>query len=352
MLIKLIIIIDFSYESNGVIFITYSAITGRGITMTNFNICLQELQDEYNRYFESKMADTLIKPLSNLLSIKKVSSAILHFLETNKASVISQIQNCPEIREELYGEKYYGHLDTADSIKLNSNEIYLQLIDQLRNSETKTSQVIHIHVIFIQRIFDHLLNKDILESKKEFTHKKMELCKTLFTSELFATANRGRVESNTKFFLSTNPGINRNRYFKSKFNETEKHSKAIYRFFPDKQSVFFKSISSANIPFVAGASGHMGSLLLGALLYGELSAIELHEYSFVCALSLIHGGNHSFHEAMLVARQVEIPYLIGNYASAIPESVKKMSEFDGLIKKFPEFLFAESIASCRIQITK
>lgn len=320
--------------------------------MINFNVCLQELQDEHNRYFESKMADTLIKPLSNLLSIKKVSSAILDFLETNKESVISRIQNCSEIREELYGEKYYGHLDTTDSKTLNSDEIYLQLINRLENSKTKLSQIIHIHVIFIQRIFDHLLNKDIRRPEKDFTHKKMELCKKLFTNELFAAANRGRIESNTNFFLSTNPGINRNRYFKSKFNETENHFKAMHRFSPDEQSTFFKSISSTNIPFVAGASGHMGSLLLGALLYGELSETELQEYSFVCALSLIHGGNHSFHETMLVARQVDIPYLIGNYVSAIPESVKQIPEFDGLRKEFSGYLLEESNSSYRIQITK
>lgn len=307
--------------------------------MQDFSVCLKELEDEQRRYFESKLADTFIRQPGSISSIRKISLAIVALIQRNLYMVISQIGTNLQIKNEIYDKNYYGHLETDNKDSATPQNICHQIINVLENPAAKLNQVINIHAIFIHRIFDHLPNKSITLTNEAINSKKAELCSLLFPDFLFKQRNRKEIRKDLS--LRTTPGINRNRFFQNKLKKTEEHSPALYRFVLTEQSAM-------NMLFVAGSSGHTGSLLLGAMLYGKLTQEECKEYAFYCALSLIHGGNHSFHEAMMVAHQVGIPYSSDHYEVSIPESIKQMQEFTELCSEFPQFLTENSTRSFSI----
>lgn len=296
----------------------------------NFKICLKELKEERAKFFEAKLAETFLDCCTNLASTKKVSSAIIKLLINNKDRVLGILED-NKIRDELYNEKIYGHLDIDSVDSITPIKIYNQLIETLTQSDYKIIQIVNIHSVFIHRIFDKIAS----EQQKD---QKAPLVSKLFSSNLFSEDNRGRTQIKFDFDLIKSSGANRSRFFTKKLQETQTHAPAFLRFAADEQSSFFRTITKLGMPLIAGASGHTGSFLLGALLYGDLTQKELREYCFTCALTLIQGGNHSLHEIMIVAQQVNIPYQAGNYLSAIPDIIQQQSEFLNLCSEFSEFL--------------
>lgn len=303
-------------------------------TMKTKSIYLLELEEEYKRFFESKLAGLLDKEFLALHSIKKVSQAILMLLKKNKEEVIERFRQDAKIKKELFGKEFYGHLTADDN--LTEENIYSQVVSLLEDY-SRPSCILQLHALFIHRIFDHLKIKSLQgEHDNIVLQRKSKLCTGLFSENLFK--NRSRQEINSSALFTTVSGINRNKYFQNKLNVGETHSPALFRFQPDNQSPFFLAAKTANMPFVAGPSGHMGSFLLGALLFAELSQDDLKEYAFGCSAFLISGGNHSFHECMVVAQQIGIPYTLGNYVEAIPDTIKKTATYQSLQLEFTEFL--------------
>src|SRR3990167_2484141 len=123
---------------------------------------------------------------------------------------------------------------------------------------------------------------------------------------------------------TTQLGISRHPVFIKMLEKSDKnHTRAMEKYTPDYKTTFFKSALEKNIPIFCGPSGHTGSLMLGAKLYGDLTSEQLKEYALVSFAFLAAGGNHSFHEVMVVAALVGVDFKVGNYAESIPLSIKK-----------------------------
>lgn len=285
-----------------------------------------ELQLRYREYLESVFAIELLKHKNNYSSIAKISTAILKFIEANTLHVENIIKNKPEIVAELSGS-YYGAIFNTPQ-QLSSKEILSKIVHTLKNDASEVKQIMQIQAVFIHRIYDAL----------EQNPKKLKWVDTLFPKELFSGSVRGRSEVSNKAIKPTQQqGIARLSLFKKRIESSSSmHVRAIDRFTLEPSAPFIKSANENALPLVSGPSGHTGSFMLGAKLYGDLTSEELAEYALLVFAFLAAGGNHSFHEVMVVAEKVGVAYQLGNYADSIPSSIAKLSVFQSLSWQFPE----------------
>lgn len=291
----------------------------------------KQLNLRYKEYFESIIATGLLKEPMLFSSVKKVSTAIIRMMDNNKIQVISLIAKTPriivELKEPFFGSCYH------ESVEVSAEEVFNKMHSMLSNADN-LSTVMQIHCIFVHRIYDHLETNSL---KADFVSK-------IFPDSLFNSECRGRKEICP---AKTNPthqlGIARHSVFAGMVGVSEKkHLRAIDRFALNQMSDFVMSAEKNRLPVVCGPSGHTGSLMLGAKLYGNLNVDQLKEYALVSFAFLTAGGNHSFHEVMVVAALAGINVDSAQYDTSIPESIKTSKLYKKLCKRFPEFLDAAS----------
>lgn len=90
-----------------------------------------------------------------------------------------------------------------------------------------------------------------------------------------------------------------------------------------------------DMPVMAGPSGSAAYMLNTAMVLG-LSREQLHLYTMALVGSIVGGGHHTFHEIMTVAAHVGIPYIPGDYLSAIPPGFWRDRGFQDLVHQFYE----------------
>lgn len=288
----------------------------------------EELTRQFRIYFENKLSETVLtKKHRELPAVKKISQKILTMLDANSAeSIYAIFNNHQSIVEELYSDTHFGRLGTKDEKpKGNLPEKLLNDIRKiLQNDNASLDQVIHIHSIFIHRIFDKLVNKF-----DGYNHEvKNRLVDTLFTKNYFSEQNRGRICVSANAACTQAYGFVSNPYFGRLFKtKLIPHRRAVDVFQLDTNSKYALEIGKSNLPFVAGPSGHTGSLLLGALVYGELDNEHLKQYLLAIFAYLSAGGNHSFHEVMIIGRLIGLEYKDGEYLDVLPKSLLEDPEF-------------------------
>ena len=251
----------------------------------------KQLNLRYKEYFESIIATDLLKEPMLFSSVQKVSTAIIRMMDNNKIQVISLIAQTPriiiELKEPFFGSCYQENDDVS------AEEVFNTMYSMMSNTQANLSTVMQMHCIFVHRIYDHLETNPL---KENFVSK-------IFPDSLFNSECRGRKEICP---AKTNPthqlGIARHSVFAGMVGVSlKKHLRAIDRFALNQTSDFVMAAEKNRLPVVCGPSGHTGSLMLGAKLYGNLNADQLKEYALVSFAFLTAGGNHSFHEVMMVA---------------------------------------------------
>jgi hypothetical protein len=268
----------------------------------------QELKLRYREFFESKLAVAIIGNTEQPASIQQLSAAILELINTNPQTILERIAAEPKILDELC-EPYFGSCYHEGALKTPAE---------------------------ILATLTQVLNSDHLPVKAD----KTSLVSALFPPALFSKESRSRIPAQEQEIKATQQlGICRNPVFQKMVGLAKKSSlRAMERFKPDYQSSFFKASLEQNRPSVCGPSGHTGSLMLGAKLYGNFKAEALKEYALMCFAFLTAGGNHSFHEVMIIAALAGLSLKAGSYAQSIPGTVKELRFFTQLKKNFPEFL--------------
>lgn len=91
---------------------------------------------------------------------------------------------------------------------------------------------------------------------------------------------------------------------------------------------FYGDLDTRNLLFGGGISGTSGTLLQAAEAFGPLDNIE-HKKQYMLAIIgyLVGGGMHSYHECMIIAKRIGIPYSYGSYIESLPESFKSSDDF-------------------------
>lgn len=295
---------------------------------------IAELKTCQKEFFESKLALYLIKNPELFPAVKKTSAYICDFITQNSARVLEQIRICPAICEELCNEQYFGRINLSK--ERATPILLLNAILQVLREQTNLSQVMQIHAIFAYRIYEKITI--IKTSDREEFKTTMK--------ELLAPENRGRIERKTTSDLTSRLGITHNPVFTKQLRETgEFHTRAIDRFSADPASPSHAAMTAENIPFVAGASGHTSTLLRGIKLYNHLTPIEYTEYALACFAFLTAGGNHSFHEVMIIAKKFGVLYEINNYKNLLTEAMHSQAEIQELFKLLQEPLSPRSITT-------
>jgi hypothetical protein len=90
-----------------------------------------------------------------------------------------------------------------------------------------------------------------------------------------------------------------------------------------------------DMPVMAGPSGSAALMMNTALVLG-LTPEQLQVYSMALVGSIVGGGHHTFHEIMTVGALVGIPYVPGDYLSAIPRALWLDEGFRELVGRFFE----------------
>jgi hypothetical protein len=290
-----------------------------------------ELQIRYKEFFESRFAIELLKSSEKFPSINQISKAIINFIESHKKTVLALIQNNSKITAELK-EPYFGSCYGSRE-EVTPQEVLEKICSTLTDPNADLSTVIQMHCIFVHRIYDHL------EKKNE----KAALFTQIFSNALFNKENRGRIEINGgNAKPTTQLGISKHPVFTKQLPQSDRgHARAIDRYGLNSCSTFFNATIKQKIPVVCGPSGHTGSLMLGALLYGNLSTEQLREYALISFAFLTAGGNHSFHEVMVIANLAGVETKPDDYATSVPPSIRQTKAYAKLARDFPEFLSNE-----------
>lgn len=287
----------------------------------------KELQIRYREFFESQLAIHLLKHSEYFPAVKKISAAITEFMITNKSIVLNVIKDNPKIIMELR-EPYFGSCFEDGEI-VSAETAYEKILATLNDEQADLDKIMEIHCMFIQRIYDCLEQK---AEKADFVH-------TLFPSSLFNADSRSRIEKKGDIQATTQLGITKHPVFSKMLEKhPKKHLRALDKYEPNPSALFFKSATEKSVPTVCGPSGHTGSLMLGAKLYGKLNASELKEYALASFAFLTAGGNHSFHEVFIIANLLDMTGQAESYVSSIPESIISTDSCKPIQKHFPEFL--------------
>lgn len=134
-----------------------------------------------------------------------------------------------------------------------------------------------------------------------------------------------------------------------------RHTAAVskYERATDPQHPAIQSAAKHNMPFVAGPSASAAELFICAGIM-QLTDEEMRLYALAVIAFMVTGGMHSFHEIMKSAKirkrainqplsqlgpaekRAGIPYVSGNYMSALPMALLSLPEFKALATKYPE----------------
>jgi hypothetical protein len=251
----------------------------------------------------------------------------MQLMSRHKDKTIAIIDQTPKIAEELQAPYFGASLDPNQPI--TAGLVYEHMIATLNDGHRDLSDILQIHCIFVHRIYDQL----------EQPAHKSDLVKTIFPLSIFNKDYHGRTEKPTKPSATHAQGITKNRFFSKKVEAHEQaHLRALDKFESNENSAFAKAAMQHNLPIVCGPSGHTGSLMLGAKLYGELTSDELKEYALASFSFLTSGGNHSFHEVYLIANLLGVTYEMNDYAASIPEKIAETEDMQALRSHFPMYL--------------
>ncbi|MHB1947113.1 MAG: hypothetical protein ACYCQI_03230 [Gammaproteobacteria bacterium] len=296
---------------------------------------IRSLPIYYKEYFESRLAIELLKNPQWFASVKYISNEICKIITANPQKVVKLIAEQKAIQRELFDEKFFGRFSEKEKAGTTPLDIMNTMLRILQDENKDLSQVMQIHSIYIYRMHEALTGSDELSLMKQ----------KRYPHELFKDRGR-KSESSPKSqraVLSKKLGVVRDPVFATLIEEhKEMHECAIDVFEPDVNSDFFKKTVAEGLPFATGASGHTATLLLGAKTF----SVDLQEYALAIYAFLTSGGNHSFHEVMIVAKQMGAHYEVNNYLVSIPDAIKQTDKFRQFTEEFSEFLTAEKSGSC------
>ncbi len=98
---------------------------------------------------------------------------------------------------------------------------------------------------------------------------------------------------------------------------------------------YYDDVDARNVIFGGGISGTTGTLLQAAIAIGKLSDAEaLKQYTLAIIGYLVGGGMHSYHETMVIAAKVGVPYNPGGYVESLPTSFTASGFYGGWRQKY------------------
>lgn len=298
------------------------------------------IKDINRRFFESKLAEFTIENHQLLSAVEQVSSNILSLIdnEINFSAILDEIDSNPKIKHDLYAYTMFGRLTVS---KDEAIDVLNDIIDILHQHDNLL-QIMHIHALFVYRIFPVLKNKaeDVISLSQFFSSQLQKNIATTNEDKIINTiagltskthsyiVDRGRIKKDGDGKSYDRIGYILPPFFKNKMTKTDPHIPGETLFTKDPNSNYCGLQSMGEVAFVAGTSGHSLSFIQGVFLYGGLNKEQMKEYALAVFAYLAGGGNHSFHEVMSVMHLCAgLQYKTGEYTPSLPQSILSSDEF-------------------------
>jgi hypothetical protein len=289
-----------------------------------------ELKTEFRAYFETSFAHELSKDPVLSPSVGKISDTIMALIRSNESSLINALENSSHAENDLFNDKVYGRLHVKNGMKLTGENIINLFLEILSSEESPLAQVLLVHGFFIHRLYDHCNNVE----------KKDTIKQKIFHHDVFSERQRTKnpnVRNNLK------PGTINNRALANLVRVPYvTHGSPKDQFTLDENSSFIQDLKQHHLPLASSVSGHTGSLLLGALLYGRLNKTELQEYLLAAFCIFTLARAHTFHEVMIVGNIIGLPFSYEDYDTCIPDSIRHSPSYHRVGQMFQQFLQNES----------
>lgn len=316
-------------------------------------------------YYESELAHSVLRNPATVPAVKIVSQSIVELIDANINSIqIDLTKESIAIQDEMEHPDYFGRLNVNKDLCTTPMQTLKDLRDILTNDQSPLELIMHVHAIFMQRVYDKLPNQiptciyysqsdqcpsysqqiaeQIRNAPEKVNEMKSEVVKKIFHNELFYKNNkidRSRQVKSQEIARSNLIGISRSEFFMEKSEKSGyEHLRAADRFVGDASSNYTQQAMKLNLPVVAGPSGNAGGLMLGAVMLGNLSQEEMKQYGLASAAYLIGGGNHAFHEVGSVLAKVGIEHKMGDYMMCLPHSYKNSKAYQEVKNKFAKLL--------------
>ena len=237
-------------------------------------------KDKRNRKcFESNLAAEILSHPDYFPAVAQVSTHILSLLtrDINKNKILNSSILDSSVSSQLFSNTHFGRIDEELNDCPTPLKVYEAIVQVLQNSQHNLQLTLHLHHIFMQKIYDHLPDKKIEHhfSSKKAWHKlttservaqklltdsperiKAAMASKIFTKELFAEVVR--IKLNETGWVTNTIGIT-NPIECPDLQVTEIHQTVLGVFGTKDDSKWMQEISALNLPFVAGPSGHTGS---------------------------------------------------------------------------------------------
>lgn len=286
-----------------------------GTFRVKFEKVLRELTVAHRARFESELALEVAAHSGNLEAVNTVNAVLLDILLTHKDEAIRLIDSDPKqmMKNAIFDptKAMFGRM--GESEELTSAELFDIIIDVLSSEKTILDQRLHTQMNVMYRVITKLEHMNTDEMKL----KTAALQATVFPKDAYADRSRTPM---TDTRLTEVLGIARGP-LQLKTKDIA-HRAAVDHMIPKRDSKFFiNATETLAMPFVAGISGHTGSMLFNAILIADLDTGARQEYAMAAFSYLANGGNHSFHEVMSAASHAGVEYREGEYASAVPVSM-------------------------------
>jgi hypothetical protein len=298
---------------------------------------------------ESQLAAAIVQQPKLFPAIDKLSEAILQVIEVNR-EYMNDAHNLTEpMSHMLYSDDNYGKLDSKLS-SCYAPGSFVDIIERtLRDPSTALPLKLHIHQLFMMHVYDNLpikapqgglenkprttwsekIAEELSDNPYAWDKVKKSLVTKLFGNELFKSRSRvaKKKQPRSKKFGIASPAESVD------VPSTYDHVRAAFD--PVASSDWQKKITERELPFVSGPSGHTGSLLILAMLLGDLTPDEQRQYVTGIIGLLTGGGYHTIHEILAVAEKAGIGKgLDSGYAEILPRDFLKSDAFKQLQNKY------------------
>ncbi len=320
---------------------------------------MQTQQQSNRACFESHLASHILCNPQLFPAVSKLSSIIVDLLTRpeNRRLIINLQLLKDDFADQLYSDTHFGKLGNKLNYCPNQIEIMDAIIDALKHKQDNLPLIMHLHQLFMQRIYDALPDNRISHemntkrfSTMTFSERiaqrlqdrpqdsrscKEAIVDRLFKNEFFSQRTRQKVNGTGQ--LTKKIGITDQSECRDRV-ETELHENVLGVFTPVDGSAWLQELNQYQLPFIAGPSGHTGSSMLLALLLGNFDEEELKQYLTATIGILTGGGYHSVHEIMSVAKKIGITYVRGEYHYFLPDSFQNSKSYADLANEYSNYL--------------
>ncbi|MBS0045072.1 hypothetical protein KFE26_22750 [Shewanella sp. M16] len=287
--------------------------------------------------YQSLLTSLIIKnPLITSEAVNSVSKGVISFLQSRFSENAKSFSDTLKKNIGHYfwtnGRASFGRISLDSIENIDSDEVQKSLIRVLKTGEI--AQILAIH--------DAVGRKILPFYECDERSKYLSIANTVRQDWFDNAQVRGRKRKQDLGVPCQTVGLLPPGSVADQSVKVQVRHRAIDMFERDEKRMshpeaddYYDDLDTRNLLFGAGISGTTGTLLQSAEAFGQLHTLELKkQYCAAIAGYLVGGGMHSYHEVMVVAEKIGVPYQAGSSIESLPDLLLKNDEFQKLATEY------------------